>query len=128
MLSDDVEVDPRIEAAYEVHMMGLIEQDASVVIPVRPLVALMSYALAGPSSDASVRNRDAAMAEMKAALAAADAVSPQPEYEQVGWLIEPTGIDYRGDGTHPEFRLYLHATIAPRGWSAVSVRREDLNQ
>lgn len=48
----------------------LIEQDASVLVPVRALAMLVSYALAGPSSDATTRSRDEAVAAAHAAIVA----------------------------------------------------------
>lgn len=48
----------------------LIEEDASVLVPIRALAALVSYALAGPSNDASTRRRDEAVAAAHAAIVA----------------------------------------------------------
>ena len=52
------------EAEWVGPALVLTSHDAVVPVKMRTLSALASYALAGPSNDASTRNRDEAVAEL----------------------------------------------------------------
>lgn len=55
-------------ADYVVPSLVLIARDADVLLPARTLTTLISYALAGPCTEASRKSRDTAVNEAHAAV------------------------------------------------------------
>lgn len=58
------------EARYNTVSIIFIERDEIVPIPMRAITMLCSYALAGPSNDASRQSRDDALEKVKDAIMA----------------------------------------------------------
>lgn len=60
-IGETVTREPSDEACYEIGSIALIERDLNVTLPYRAVVSLVSYALAGPTNEASAASRDHAI-------------------------------------------------------------------